>query len=547
LANSKKLSVASAATATGDVLQETQPESSAAKDFPKDSASSSPVRPKYDRAGIGIWCLHLVALAGLVALTIACFSSIRSAIEIGEDEYFEVTKGLLWSKGYPMYEKVWNDQPPLFTVLMGILFKCFGADISVARGLAVFFGLLLAAGCLVIVKGRSGWLAGYGAMFSLIVAPRMLEMGVSAMLEVPAMALALWSLWPIEQWRKSRRWQCLAWSGLLMATAFQTKLTAAMLVPPLALEIVLSSLGANARASVKNSFWNLGIWGLSFLSGFLILGLLLGNDYRRYWTSHFTNSAMYLNEAKAFAFFLPAHPEAVCAVIMAFLICAWRRDWRKMAFPFVALLTAAVVHSHHRPYWEYYYVHFAVPLAWLSGYAIGELFQAAGDAPRLRFVPPSFVRIVFLLAGSTLVSIAASKGGTRLTEEIHDIRAQRRTEQSGVLEAMNSFRDQTRWAYSTAPIYVFHAKLLMIPEVAVVPLKRFWSGDLTEQDIVKIVRRYHPEQVLFRSESMLPEMTAYLKENYVIAYDDDRHALWVTKEVWRNAPAGTHNFKRTTQ
>jgi hypothetical protein len=369
------------------------------------------------------------------------------------------------------------------------------------------------------------------------------------MLEVPAMALALWSLWPIEQWKKSRRWQCLVWSGLLMATAFQTKLTAAMLGPPLALEIVLSSLGANARASVKNSFWNLGIWGLSFLSGFLILGLLLGNDYRRYWTSHFTQSAIYLNEAKAFGLLLPEHPEAVWAVVTAFLLCAWRRDWRKTAFPFVALLTAAVVHSHHRPYWEYYYVHFAVPLAWLSGYAVGELFKAARTAPGLRFIPPSFVRIAFLLAGSTLISIIASKGGTRLTEEIHNIRAQRRTEQSGLLEAMKLYRDQTRWVYSTAPIYAFHAEVLMIPELAVVPLKRFWSGDLTQQNIVNIVRQYHPEQVLFRSEPTLPEMNAYLKENYEIAYDDDYHVLWVTKEVWRNAPAGAHNlnFKPTIQ
>src|SRR6187399_1124810 len=90
--------------------------------------------------------LLAVFIATLVTMAATCDGPLRSAISISEDEQFEVTKALLWAKGYPLYEKVWNDQPPLHTVLLGTLFKGFGFRIGVARGLAVFFGTFLLVG-----------------------------------------------------------------------------------------------------------------------------------------------------------------------------------------------------------------------------------------------------------------------------------------------------------------------------------------------------------------------------------------------------------------
>ena len=44
--------------------------------------------------------------------------------------------------------------------------------------------------------------------------------------------------------------------------------------------------------------------------------------------------------------------------------------------------TAVAVHLYNRPFWPYYYLHFAVPVAWLTGYAVGELWKAAIEAVR---------------------------------------------------------------------------------------------------------------------------------------------------------------------
>jgi len=42
-----------------------------------------------------------------------------------------------------------------------------------------------------------------------------------------------------------------------------------------------------------------------------------------------------------------------------------RRKWKELAFPMASLLTAVAVHAMYLPWWMYYYLHFAIPLAWL--------------------------------------------------------------------------------------------------------------------------------------------------------------------------------------
>src|SRR5690348_8838248 len=57
---------------------------------------------------------------------------VHSAVELGVDEHYELNKALLWSRGCPLYDRIWSDQPPLYTSLLGVLFKCFGPTIGIA-------------------------------------------------------------------------------------------------------------------------------------------------------------------------------------------------------------------------------------------------------------------------------------------------------------------------------------------------------------------------------------------------------------------------------
>lgn len=225
--------------------------------------------------------------AGLIGVAFVVAAPICHSVQIGGDEHYELTKGLLWSKGFLLYQQVWNDQPPLFTVLLGVSLKLFGATVAPARVLAAAFGLSLIGGCVWLVSRRSGTLAGAMAAIALLLSPQVLPLGVSVMLEVPAMATALWALWPVIHWQKDARW--LAASGAILAAALQIKLTAAVAAPALAFEILLTRRGQKGRDWARTAAKALGVWCTSLAITYGLLGLMFGFVPREVmWAAHFS-------------------------------------------------------------------------------------------------------------------------------------------------------------------------------------------------------------------------------------------------------------------
>jgi hypothetical protein len=60
--------------------------------------------------------VNVLVVLGLAALAVGAAGPLRTALQIGMDEHFQVIKSLLWAKGLSLYGQVWNDQPPLHTV-----------------------------------------------------------------------------------------------------------------------------------------------------------------------------------------------------------------------------------------------------------------------------------------------------------------------------------------------------------------------------------------------------------------------------------------------
>ncbi len=568
-----------------------------------------------------------ILIAALVAA--ACGGGMAHAVQIGGDEHYEVMKGLLWAKGCSLYTQVWNDQPPLFTVFLGVLFKIFGCKIAVARGLASFFGAGLVTGLFHCVRRASGVLAAVVAAFCLVAAPEVFRLTVSAMLEVPAIGVGLWALWPVWRWEECGRKRWLVLSGLIMAVALQIKLTAAIMGPALAVEIVVTSLGramtgrgrrAGGRGSESSEVGGqrtdsqslagdsprspggsrrllVGGWGIardvltwagSMAAGFIILGLLFGSGYREAWQSHFAaKPASVAAQIDRLAFspeLLVQHTEALWGVGAALVVLVWKRSLRPVLFPLVLLATVLVVHLIHRPYWPYYYLHFAVPIAWLTGYGVAEFCKAAWQGTafaaaerRAGSVEPGagaqgqgaeregpesgsewpdakgqaqggrgrawsgrdggwkrwrrrLAGWAVLLAAAVLVSVVESYGGLRLYDEIQEIRALPRTEGNPIITAMRRYASRTHWVYTKATMYPFDAGLPVIPELAVLPLKRYWSGQITERRILAILKEYRPEQILLTSYGATdPKMREFVKDDYAPVCQDSGYTLYIAK------------------
>src|SRR4029077_2021966 len=67
----------------------------------------------------------VVALALLLTafLLLQFFLPLRTAVQIGGDEGFELAKATLCLHGHSLYTEVWNDQPPLHTFLITQVLK----------------------------------------------------------------------------------------------------------------------------------------------------------------------------------------------------------------------------------------------------------------------------------------------------------------------------------------------------------------------------------------------------------------------------------------
>src|SRR2546422_717432 len=101
-----------------------------------------------------------------------------TAFTFGEDEGFEVIKAFMCSKGYKLYTEIWNDQPPVSTVILTAAFKLWGPSILTARLVAAGFGLLLIGVFHELVRERSGKWTALIATFLFLTAPSVLLLSV---------------------------------------------------------------------------------------------------------------------------------------------------------------------------------------------------------------------------------------------------------------------------------------------------------------------------------------------------------------------------------
>ena len=92
-----------------------------------------------------------------MAVTVLVFAllPLGTAFQFADDEGFEVIKPFMCLKGYKLYTEIWNDQPPLYTVLQTAMFRLFGPTMLVARLIAAGFGLLMIVAFYELVRMRS--------------------------------------------------------------------------------------------------------------------------------------------------------------------------------------------------------------------------------------------------------------------------------------------------------------------------------------------------------------------------------------------------------
>lgn len=470
-------------------------------------------------------------IVAAVSLLLYSLLPLGTALEFGGDEGLELMKAFLCGKGFVLYQQIWSDQPPLFTMLLSWGFQTCGASLLVARLIAAVFGVILFAAFYWLVRRLSGdWVAAL-ATFLLAASPAVFMLSVSVMQEVPAIGVALFAACLLSRWREQRRWAWLLGSGALMGVALGIKLTALIVAPAMFAELLLANRDRGDKAWDRRSVLQMVAWGLATALVFAFISLIWGRgSFQSSFQAH-TSLHPAPGAGRPEDHVLPLklfwdHAECVGAALVGLCLIARCRCWREWTFPVVLLLTVLGIHAVHRPWWMYYYVHLAVPLSWLAAYAACEVFRVIA-----RLLAESRYRVASAktwqaVALCTLLGVLLVRSEGRLEAGIGDMRHRARADVNPIVKQMRASASRTHWVYSHRAVFPFCAGLPMPPELAVVSLKRYWSGQISDREVVEICRRYRVEQLVLEKPQIRQEWKNYL-EDFKVAYENEGFCLYV--------------------
>ena len=124
-------------------------------------------------------------------------------------------------------------------------------------------------------------------------------------------------------------------------------------------------------------------------------------------------------------------------------------------------------------------------------------------------------------------------GFVRFSDQAKEIASLSLERSDPMMEQVRKYLPKTQLFFSRHGMYAAHLGLRMPPEIALLPAKRLWSGQITEERIAQVLVEQKPEQLLLTLTSGQPlaVFRPLLTESYTEVYREDRKALYVLKEI----------------
>lgn len=493
--------------------------------------------------------LEITILLALVGAFIFVLSTTRLAtsIKIGADEHYELSKALLAAKGFQFYTEIWNDQPLLHTAIIAWLAERVTPSALGPRLLSATLAILLVFSVFAMARRISGPVCALLTAFLLFASPGFIDLSSSCMVEIPALSLAVAALSILTVLHRSKPKLAVVLCGILFGISLQVKLINVILAPIFMLIIFLGqSCRAETappgrvrirvdRALIRGSIidWVLGI-AVSLFTFLAINWLLPHGSYllqlKQTWFAHFAY-------AQSFEYGSPSDYRFDWSVLVknwdqtipatfGILVCVLKVSTNRwFAVPAAWFFLELIIFAVHTPWWSYYYVHNAVPIAWCAAIGIGEALHRCG--PRRKLVP--FVVLSVFLTAATAWLI------TRVYLQTSSIRKSPQTYNSLILQEIERYKPHTQFFFSEEAVYTFHSGIPLPPKLGIVSLKRFWSGDLTNARLSAELSSIKPGLIMTVNDSRARPYTELLQSDYALVFEDQKHRLYARRDVARQA------------
>jgi hypothetical protein len=473
---------------------------------------------------------------------------LNEVVELGGDEGLELAKVMVLRAGEA--GNCWNDQPWFFTQILSLALAFCGDHILVPRILVALLALGMLCAAAWLAFGRVRVLTVLPVTGFWMLSPHILDVNISAMVEIPAFALMTMAMAFARFGSESGRWPPLAASGVLTGMACQIKLVAAMYGPALVLVVVVGSLqswipdGRPIHAEVPpGRLWRLARhlgWLSSFAALTFVVILVCAPSWRwdLLWEHHARASSsnpVSVDHNYEFTWrYLWYHEEALIGAALGIACLVLRRQWTALAGLAAMLLVSIGIHLNYKPYWYYYYVHIAIPASALSAYGLVSCLEVILRRGGLLFQRRPGVVAAGAIAGVALVVTAAGVFGVpRFRTQWQALQLVERLQDSPLMAAIRTHSPSHSTLFSRRPILYFHSRLAPIPDLALLVKKRFWSGDLSEQSLVTKIIAGKPDLLHLDRRHYPPTspINAFLQGGYTMVWNQDADEVWVRKRA----------------
>lgn len=433
---------------------------------------------------------------------------LKEAFENNPDEGNNLMKSLLYLKGFHLYGQIWSDQPPLFTVILSIWFKLFGASAYGGRILTLIFSNALLFSFYWILKNQLGKFCAFMATLYLILSNDFIRLSTSVMISLPALSFALLSLLCATIYKKSQTKYLLILSAAFMALSLQTKLFTMFLIPLILMEIFR---GRKNRTYSALYFWLFVFGTVNLLAILIFFHSNLSSLIQQLIKPHYIAKTAFdklhyslLNE-NIFRAMLKDYDTALLS-FSGIVIIITKKSWQYL-FPFLWLLLAFLILLQYSPVWPSHYLLLSIPLSWLAAITCREFFYGHINLKPLRMI----------ICGLIIISIIRLP--IKYTTILQNLKLSNNSREHLIMEPLSKYAKETRWIFTDRPIFAFYAGILTPPELAVISKKRIWTENLSSGYLISTLEKYKPELVLLgRFEDYNKKIITYLKNNYFNAY-----------------------------
>jgi 4-amino-4-deoxy-L-arabinose transferase-like glycosyltransferase len=481
------------------------------------------------------WGLIVTAL---FVLAILFLFPVWSSFQIDADEGVNLGKAMLLEQGYELYNDIWSDQPPVLTYILAGIIRLFSYNVVLFRLVTVgFSGLLFWLSFRILSRHASLGAALIGTIL-LIASDPFIRVSYAVMIGLPAISLALFSLFAIMQWHRSSKNFWLWISALILALSVMTKLFTGILAPIIFLGLLITNY---RNRDEQGLFWKTFQPSITWATLFtvillLIIWLAIGfENVQQLIDPHLNARSLEIFQTQSFSVSKSLLVLSGLSVVLLMMDKKWL-----FLYPISWMLVSYALLKNHSPAWYHQDLLFTVPASLVAAFGVSEGFRNLIQLLRRKMTVNWSSASLYLSLASIffflmfLNSAFPPKFAKNINSPIFPIQLNNdfNENRNATLDAIHRYSEGTELIFTDQPMYAIRSGISLLPHSSsIVSGKRYLTGDLTDKQIIIAIAQFAPEQVLL-GRFEYPEVVAYLVDDYVlITYEDGKVLHYVLDEI----------------